>query len=83
MLMRHLVAMYIMATVFYGFNRPGGGVMCERSIADTITSLFLRLSRYACTLIGQCIETLETFLTIGDDDDGKSAECCHGDSYVR
>ena len=28
-------------------------------------------------------QMVETFVTIGDDDDGKSAECCHGDNYVR
>ena len=48
-------------------------VTCERSVAGVIARLLLRLSRHACANCPM-VETLETFLTIGDDDNEKSAE---------
>ena len=54
-------------------------VKCERYVAVVTASLLLCLSRRTCA----DQPMVETFVIIGDDDDGKSAECCHGDNYVR
>ena len=52
-------------------------VKCKRHVAVAVANLLLSLSRHACSDRAM-VETL----TIGEDDDWKSAECCHGDNYV-
>ena len=52
-------------------------VKCKRHVAVAIANLLLSLSRHSCSDRAM-VETL----TIGEDEDWKSAECCHGDNYV-
>ena len=54
----------------------------DLGVAIGIASLLPSLPRHACA-DRPMVEALETFPMDGDDDNGKSTECCLGDIYVR
>ena len=45
-------------------------------VNNTVTSSFTYVNNAVTWILNG------SFLTIGDDDDGKASECCHDDSYV-
>ena len=45
-------------------------------VNNTVTSSFTYVNNAVTWILNAW------FLTIGDDDDGKSTECCHDDNYV-